>query len=119
MIIDAARDADAAGFGQLLRAVSDTYAVAEQIAALGYDIADVDADADLQPLLHRHRRIAPVSLLLDLNAQRVASTALANSAMTLSPALLKTRPRRRPSTTSRCARSVLSVPSSSTPISRL
>src|SRR5918994_1070776 len=65
--MDAARDANAARLGQLLHAVGDIYAVAEQIAILGYDIAVVDADAELQPLVLRHRRVASVNLLLDLD----------------------------------------------------
>ncbi len=67
MVLDVARDADAAGLGQLLHPVGDIHAVAEQVAALGHDIADIDADAELQPLGLGHRLVAPADLLLDLD----------------------------------------------------
>jgi hypothetical protein len=45
MVVDAARDADAAGLGQPLETHGNIDAVAEDVAVLHHDIADIDADA--------------------------------------------------------------------------
>ena len=67
LVVDVARDADAAGLGQLLHPIGDIHAVAEEVAALYHDVADIDADAELQPLVLGHRLVAPGDLLLDLD----------------------------------------------------
>ena len=43
------RDADAAGLGQRLQPGRDIDAVAEEIAALDDDVAEIDADAQADP----------------------------------------------------------------------
>ena len=54
LVAHAARDADAAGLGQGLQPGRDVDAVAEDVAALDHDVADIDADAKAHPLVVRH-----------------------------------------------------------------
>ena len=67
LVVDVARDADTARLGQLLHAIGDVHAIAEEVAALHDDVADIDADAELEPLVLGHRLVAPGDLLLDLD----------------------------------------------------
>ena len=49
MVVDRARDDDPAGAGEAFEPGGDIDAVAVQIAALDHDIAEIDADPQLQP----------------------------------------------------------------------
>jgi hypothetical protein len=51
LIAHRARDADAAGLGQRFQPRGDIDAVAEDVAAFGDDVAEIDADAKLDPPL--------------------------------------------------------------------
>ena len=53
MLQDGGRQADTARPGQRLDAGGDVHAVAEQVARLDHDVADMDADAELEPAVGR------------------------------------------------------------------
>ena len=67
LVVDAAGDVDAAGLGQRLQAGGDVDAVAEQVVALDHDVAEVDADPELEPPVRRQLGVAGSKLLLDLD----------------------------------------------------
>lgn len=71
-----AADANAAGLGQRLQPRSDVDAVAENIVVVDNDVADVDADAEPDPLLGRHAGIAlgHAALNVDGAAHRIDDT---------------------------------------------
>ena len=52
------RHADAAGLGDAFKPRGDIHAVAEDVVVLDDDVADMDADAQLDALVLRHRRVA-------------------------------------------------------------
>src|SRR5271166_4905040 len=54
----AGRDADPAGLGQAFEPCRDIDAVAEDVAVLNDDVADIDADAELDAALRRQGGIA-------------------------------------------------------------
>ena len=58
-------DADAAGLGDAFEARGDVDAVAENVAVLDDDVADVDADAELDALVLRHAGVALGHAALD------------------------------------------------------
>jgi hypothetical protein len=65
LIIDVAGDADAAGLGEALEARRDVDAVAEDVAVFEDDVADVDADAVVDPPVFRLGRLARGHTVLD------------------------------------------------------
>jgi hypothetical protein len=122
MVPYAARDAHAARLCQAFETGGDIDAVAEDGAVLDQNIANIDADAKPHPALVRQVGISLVQGLLDGHAQCTASTTLANSARTLSPAVPEISPRpamMRSSMTVRWVVSVARVASSSWCIMRL
>ncbi len=66
LIAHGTRDADAAGLGKHLKTRRDVDAVAEDVVLLDDDIAQIDADAELDPPRWRHIGIAPRHPALDL-----------------------------------------------------
>ena len=85
--------ADAAGLGNSLEPGGDVDAVAEDIVVIKDDIADVNADAKLDPLLRRDIGCScPAIARWISTAQRDPSTTLANSASNPSPVVLTIRP---------------------------
>ena len=67
LVADRARHADAARLGQLLQARGDVDAIAEDVVVLEDHVAEVDADAELDPARRRHIRVAPRHPALDLD----------------------------------------------------
>ncbi len=67
LIVGRAGDDDAAGLGQPLQPVGDIDAVAMDVVALDNDVAEVDADAELDPLVRRHAGVSLCLGLLDLD----------------------------------------------------
>ena len=77
LIAHGARDADAARLGKHLEARRDIDAVAENIVVLDDHVAEIDADAELNPPRRRNVGIAPRHPALDLGrAQHRISDAL-------------------------------------------
>ena len=58
ILLHAGGDADAAGVGEILQARGHVHAVAEDVAPLHHDVADMDADAELDALVRCDRGIA-------------------------------------------------------------
>jgi hypothetical protein len=58
VLLNPGRDADAAGLGQPVETGGDVDAVAEDIAILDHNVADIDADAELDAAICRHRGVA-------------------------------------------------------------
>ena len=58
LIVDVARDADTPRLREFLNAVRDIDAIAEQIAPFDDHIADIDADAELEPVFLGDRDVA-------------------------------------------------------------
>ena len=67
MVVGGAGDGHAAGLGQRLHAVGDVDAVAVDVVALDDHVAEIDADAELNPLLGWRRGVALGLLLLDVD----------------------------------------------------
>src|SRR5665811_2281602 len=67
MVVNAARDADAAGLGQPLDTRGDIDAIAEDVAVLHHDIADIDADAKPHTALFTEGQVGLGKIMLDLN----------------------------------------------------
>jgi len=67
MVVDAARDADTAGLGQPLETHGDIDAIAEDVAVLDHDIADIDADAKPHTALFAEGQVGLGKITLDLN----------------------------------------------------
>jgi hypothetical protein len=63
-------DADTAGFGDPLKPGRNDDAVPEYIVVIDDDVADMDADAEFDPLVLRHGRI-PFSQLCAKNQAKV------------------------------------------------
>ena len=59
LIAHRAGDADAAGLGEHLETRRDVDAIAEDVVLLDDDVAQIDADAELDPPRRRHIGIAP------------------------------------------------------------
>ena len=116
-------DADAAGLGQGLEARGDVDAVAEDVVALDDHVAEIDADAELDPARRRHVGVAPDHALLDLDRALDGSATLWNSTSMPSPVVLMIRPlflaMEGSISSSRCVLRRASVPVSSASISRL
>ena len=70
LIAHGARDADAAGLGEHLETRRDVDAVAKNIVLLDDHVAQIDADAELDPSRRRHIGIAPRHPALDLGGAR-------------------------------------------------
>ena len=62
-----ARNQDAVGLRQRLQPCSDVHTIAIDVAAVNDDVADVDADAEFDPPIGRHVRIALCHAALDVN----------------------------------------------------
>ena len=67
MVAHAARDADAARHRQVFQPRSDVNAVAEDVAVLDHDVADIDADTKLQAMLVRQVLVCRGQRVLDLH----------------------------------------------------
>ena len=67
MIPHAAGDADAAGLGQAFDAGGDVDAIAEDVAVLHHDVAEIDADAKPHLALRRQLLIRLREIALDLH----------------------------------------------------
>lgn len=65
--VDSASDADTPDFGQLFDAGGDVHTVAIDVAVLEYDVAEIDADPELDASIARHIQIAPSHTFLDLD----------------------------------------------------
>ena len=70
LIADRARDADAAGLGELLQARGHVHAIAEDVVVLADHVAEVDADAKADLAPRRHVAVAPRHAPLDLDRTR-------------------------------------------------
>src|SRR5262249_6556271 len=71
------RHADAAGLRNTFQPCGHVHAIAEDVATVDHHIADIDADAKLDPLLLGHVRVAlgHASLDIDSAAHRVHDAA--------------------------------------------
>ena len=58
ILLNAGRNADAAGFGQAFEPRGDIDAVTKDVAVLDENVANIDADAELDAMLRRQRRVA-------------------------------------------------------------
>jgi hypothetical protein len=67
MVAHASRDAASAGLGQPLDAGGDVDAIAEDIAILHHDVADIDADAEPHPAIIREFLIRQGEVSLDFD----------------------------------------------------
>jgi hypothetical protein len=67
MVVDAARDADAASLGESLEARGDVDAVAEDVAVLDHDVADIDADAEPHAARRVERPVCGCDVALDVD----------------------------------------------------
>ena len=63
-----ARDAEAAGLAQRLKPRRDVHAVAKDIVAVDDDVADIDANAEDDTLVLRHRPVARDHAALDADS---------------------------------------------------
>ena len=82
------RDADTTRFGDTLEPRGNIHTISEYVAVFDDYVTDVDANAELDAFVLRYRCVTFDDATLDLTAQRVASTALANSIKTPSPVRL-------------------------------
>ena len=92
LVVDDPRDIDAARLGQRLEPRRDIDAVAEHVAALDDDVAEIDPDPHGDALLVGQRLVCFTIASRSAAAQRVASTTLSNSLSAISPACLKMFP---------------------------
>ena len=67
LIVGRRRQADAAGFGNALEPGCDVDAVAEDVVLANDDVADMDADAEQNPLVGRLADREPVDPALELH----------------------------------------------------
>jgi hypothetical protein len=67
LVVDGGGDADAAARGELLQPRGDVDPVAVDVALVEDDVAEIDADAELDAPLFRHVGIAPAHAVLDLD----------------------------------------------------
>ena len=91
VFLNTGRNANAAGFGQTFKASGDVHAVTEDVAVLDHDIADVDANAEFDPVV-RAPTLRSAMPRCHSVAQRRPSTTLANSTNSPSPVVLTIRP---------------------------
>jgi len=116
------RKRDASGRSDAFDARRDVDAIAKNIVAFDDDVADIDADAELDRIGFGSAGIVLANVLLDLDRTGNASTALPNSTSMPSPISLTIRPEWAPicgSTRSRRkAFKRASVPASSIPMRR-
>jgi hypothetical protein len=116
-------NANAAGFGDALQPRGNVDSIAEDVAFLDDDVADVNPDAQFDAPVGRLAGIALSHAALLLDSAAVAPTALLNSIRMPSPVRLTIRPRCSAIVGSgnsrRWALSRARVPSSSAPISLL
>ena len=70
LIANGARDADAAGLGELLQARGHVHAIAEDVVVLADHVAEVDADAKADLAPRRRVAVAPRHAPLDLDRAR-------------------------------------------------
>ena len=70
LIANRARDADAAGFGELLQARGHVHAIAEDVVVLADHVAEVEADAKADLAPRRRVAVAPRHTPLDLDRAR-------------------------------------------------
>ena len=68
VVVDRPRDQDAARLGKLLQARGDVDAVAVDVLAVDDHVAEVDADAELEPVLGRQGGVALAQGLLDVDS---------------------------------------------------
>ena len=87
-----AGDTDPAGLGNGLQPRGDVDAVAVKVVALDDDVAEIDADAELDALGWRKSLLRSAMPRWTVAAQRRASTTLANSTSAPSPISLTMRP---------------------------
>jgi hypothetical protein len=92
LIVSARTEAEAACLGQGLQPGRDVDAIAEDIVALDNDVAEIDADAELNALVRRNSLLREAISCCTSIAQRTASTTLANSTRIPSPVVLTMRP---------------------------
>ena len=67
MLAHRCRDADAARLGHAFQARRDIDAVAENVAVLDHDVAEIDADAELDAAILRHAGVAAGHAVLDFD----------------------------------------------------
>src|SRR4051812_28915749 len=79
------RDANPAGFGQCFKPGGHVHPIAENIAILDHDIPDIQADAEFNALVLRHRRVSAGHAGLDLAGALECITTLPNSMSSPSP----------------------------------
>ncbi len=80
------------GLGKRLEPGGDVDAIAEDIAVLDYDVAEIDPDAHRDAALGESPRFGRATASRNAAAQRTASTTLSNSISTASPVRLKMFP---------------------------
>ena len=88
-------DAQASAIGQGLEAGRDVHGIAVDAIAVDDDLADVDADPELEPAPLGQLGVALAEGSWISTAHSTASTTLANSASRLSPGVSTTRPWKR------------------------
>ena len=88
LIADRARDADAAGLGELLQARGDVDAVAEDVVVLDDHVAEIDADAELDPRAGGTSALRRAMRRWISTAHCTASATLWNSTSMPSPVVL-------------------------------
>src|SRR6266851_9777680 len=73
LVVDGLRNADRAGLGERLESRGDVDAIAEDIIAVDDDVAEVDADPQLEAALGRYGIVDRTRCLLHLDraAQRI------------------------------------------------
>jgi hypothetical protein len=93
LLDDVVGHADATRIGDAFETGGRVHAIPENVAAIEYNIADIDADAEVDPCFLRHLSVSLGQPRWTSIAQRTASTALPNSASSPSPVFLTTCPR--------------------------
>jgi hypothetical protein len=86
------RRRDAARLGQAFEPARDVDTVAEDVTVLDDDVADVDADTELDAMVGGNGALPLAIAACTSAAQRNASTTLANSTSKPSPVVLTMRP---------------------------
>ena len=92
LIVYASRKADTARFRHRLKPHADVDAIAVEVTAFDYHVAQVDADAQYDAVVLAIPSFAIAMHFCNSTAQATALTALANSTSTPSPMTLTTRP---------------------------
>ena len=91
-LVDYLRDTDGVGFGQPLQPRGDIHPIAKYIAILLDDVAQMDADADMNLFGFLFLRIVGPELGLNLCAHWTAFTTEGKSTKKASPTVLMTMP---------------------------